>query len=431
MNREYDVIVVGSGAGGATVACEMTRAGKRVLLLERGGRTRIMGSTLTVAFSLERFGLTRSNEKNTVVFGNNYGGLSLLSAGCAIPPPKTIFEPIGIDLRAETEAARKEMWIQLLPDELMGAINLRLLEAANDAGFHWKPVENFIDATKCRPDCGACMLGCPTGAKWNARVYADEAVANGADLLLHTTVSSVLVENNKAIGVEGRRMGRKEIYHAKAVVLSAGTGNVHILRKAGIQEAGNGFCCDWLQFVGGIIPGMRTGRSNPMTVGTMEHYESDGIAILPVFPNWAQFAVMLGFMGWKALGNLAHFRRYTGLMVKIRDDREGAIHSAASFSKPLTSGDVKKLDKGTAIIRKILKKAGADMERILVLKPTGAHPSVTCGIGRVVDTDLQTAVENLYCCDSSVFPAALGTPTVWTLVALGKRLGKHLSRKMG
>lgn len=96
--KEYDVIVVGSGAGGSTVAREMTSKGKKVLLLERGGRVNMMGNTLTMALILKHFGLTRSVEKNTVVFADNYGGLSNLTAGCAVAPPKIVFDPAGIDL---------------------------------------------------------------------------------------------------------------------------------------------------------------------------------------------------------------------------------------------------------------------------------------------------------------------------------------------
>ena len=85
-NQEFDVIVVGSGIGGTTVAREMTRRGKKVLILEKGGRTEMMGNTLTMAFILKNFGLLRSEEKYVVTVGDNYGGLSNLSAGCAAPP---------------------------------------------------------------------------------------------------------------------------------------------------------------------------------------------------------------------------------------------------------------------------------------------------------------------------------------------------------
>jgi choline dehydrogenase-like flavoprotein len=47
-NEHYDVIVVGSGAGGSAVAHRLTKAGKRVLLLEKGGRLPRDGSTLDV-----------------------------------------------------------------------------------------------------------------------------------------------------------------------------------------------------------------------------------------------------------------------------------------------------------------------------------------------------------------------------------------------
>lgn len=430
MVKEYDVIVVGSGAGGSTVAREMTRRNKKVLLLERGGRTNMMGNTLTMAMILQHFGLTRSKEKHVVVFADNYGGASNLTAGCAIPPPKVVFDRVGVDLTEEAEEAREELWIQRLPDNLIGDANLRLLDAANDVGYNWGKIENFIDADKCLANCADCMLGCKTGAKWTARIYGDEAVMNGADLKLHTTINKVIVENGKVVGVEGRRFGKKVKYYGKAVVLSAGTFNTNILRRAGISEAGKGFCCDWLQFVGGIIPGVNTTKANPMTVGTLEHYESDGLVVLPVFPNWSQFAVILWFMGIKYLPKFPNFWKYSGLMVKIRDETVGEVFKDMSFSKPVTETDRKKLDKGVDIIKRILRKAGAKEDTILALDPSGAHPSATCRIGDVVDSNLETSIENLYCCDASVFPSSLGTPTVWTVVSLAKRLSRHLDSEL-
>jgi len=35
------------------------------------------------------------------------------------------------------------------------------------------------------------------------------------------------------------------------------------------------------------------------------------------------------------------------------------------------------------------------------------------------------------CCDAGVMPSALGLPVMWTVVALGKRLGKHLDVRSG
>ena len=46
----------------------------------------------------------------------------------------------------------------------------------------------------------------------------------------------------------------------------------------------------------------------------------------------------------------------------------------------------------------------------------------------MVDGDLQTAVKNLYVCDASVFPEALGLPTVLTIISFAKRLSDHLLR---
>ena len=48
MAGEHDVIIVGSGAGGSAAAYRLIKAGKRVLLLEKGGVLPRDGSTLDV-----------------------------------------------------------------------------------------------------------------------------------------------------------------------------------------------------------------------------------------------------------------------------------------------------------------------------------------------------------------------------------------------
>lgn len=43
------------------------------------------------------------------------------------------------------------------------------------------------------------------------------------------------------------------------------------------------------------------------------------------------------------------------------------------------------------------------------------------------DRDLQTKVDNLFVCDSSVFPQAPGMPPILTIAALAKRLARTLA----
>jgi len=164
----------------------------------------------------------------------------------------------------------------------------------------------------------------------------------------------------------------------------------------------------------------------PMSVGSLEFYESDGIAIVPVFPNWSMYAALLAFMGPKYLRNFHRFWKLSGIMVKVRDETAGEFYKGVSFSKKVSKVDQMKLDKGVDIIKKVFRQAGAKDSSILALNAQGAHPSATCRIGDVVDSNLETQIKNLYCCDASVLPTSLGLPVVWTVVALGKRLSNHL-----
>ena len=85
VERETEVIVVGTGAGGATIARELSRKGKRVLMLERGARhRRLFGTHLGVVRMLDKFGFIQLESlQNMFLLDSNMPQQKNLSAkGC-------------------------------------------------------------------------------------------------------------------------------------------------------------------------------------------------------------------------------------------------------------------------------------------------------------------------------------------------------------
>ena len=133
-----EVVVVGTGPGGATVARELARAGRSVLLLERGRaerNSRWYGTYLGALRYLERSGLFFTPEGIQVVVPSMVGGATGVFAGCAAPPPPWLHERYGIDIRAEVEETIRELGIAPLPPELRGTASTRLAQAAQSLGY--------------------------------------------------------------------------------------------------------------------------------------------------------------------------------------------------------------------------------------------------------------------------------------------------------
>ena len=113
-------------------------------------------------------------------------------------------------------------------------------------------------------------------------------------------------------------------------------------------------------------------------------------------------------------------------MIKLKDEVSGGVLPDGSISKPLTALDRDRLRHGEEAARRILAEAGADPGTFFTSALRGTHPSATVRVGTMLDTRLRTEIAGLYVCDASVFPEALGRPTVLTIVALGKRLAADL-----
>jgi len=429
------VIVVGSGAGGGTIARELAQAGLDVLILEKGrNHKHFMGTHFAAGLMADNLGMRFSTEGLQCIRAITTGGSTMMYCGTFADPPPFIKEKLGIDLSAEIEEFKKDTGVSRLPERFLEGSSLMLLEAANQLGYHWEVFEKFLDADKCKEGCSDCMLGCPTGAKWTARCFVEEARQNGATLVNGIAVDQVLHKNGRAIGVRALRGTELIDFRAPLVILAAGgLGSAPILNRTGIWEAGQGIFVDPLVFVGGVYPGKapRAGTCyNPnMSVGTWEFQQSEGFVLSPLVDPWMIFMAQMALVSIPKVLKIFRYRRWMSIMVKAKDDMSGEIRHNETFSKPLSDADMARLDRGCQVSKEILIKAGCSEKSIVRGPVRGAHPGGACRIGDVVDINLQTKIENLYVSDASVFPQALGTPLVATVAAMNKRLARHLLKQ--
>lgn len=422
-----DVAVVGSGPGGATVARELAKRGKKVVILERGKNPKWTGNLFSTLFIIDKRSLLFPGKSVRVGRALTIGGSSTIYCGTAVPPPDWIRTNYKIDLSEFVEEARMEIGMKPLPERLIGPASQRIMKAARDLGLDWNPLDKFIDPEKCELKCPHCMLGCSRGAVWTARKYVEEAVESGATLLTQALVDRILMEDKSAAGVSARTPKGQIMVEAKVTVLAAGgMATPVLLQRTGMSNVGQGLFVDPLIITYGNCRGFSSGRDIPMTAGTLE-FAPEGILMTDLAYPWPFYLLNAYWKGWRYVPKILGYGSAIGIMTKIRDGLSGRIGPDGNVSKPITDEDRQKLDKGASIAEKILKQAGADPRSIYTSPVGAAHPGGTVRIGQGVDTDLKTPIGNLYVCDTSIIPEPSGIPPVWTVIAFGKRLARRLS----
>jgi choline dehydrogenase-like flavoprotein len=430
-NYKADVIVVGSGPGGAALSRELSRQGKRVLLLERGidhRAKRYYGTYLGPLLYSERMSLLFTKEGLNIIRPMMVGGATSMYCGSAAPPPDWFKERYGVDIDQEVSETIEELEIAPLTEELRGTASTRIAQAAQALGYDWYPLPKFIRPhVAAKLDCGAkCMLGCSCGAKWNAGEYVDEAVKLGAELNTRAHIKKVLIEDGHAVGVEGSLGGQPFTANAPVVVLAAGgIGTPRILQASGMPQAGQGMAMDTTVMVYGFIKERGIGNEPPMT-WAWENQEA-GYMLSTLLDPWLLFPLINVTKGLKYPLYWPRWNRTLGVMIKLKDDISGGVFPDGSISKPMTKSDSQRLKEAEHVCHRILIEAGADRSSIFTSPLRGTHPSATVRIGEMLDVDLQTEVQGLYVCDASAFPEALDRPTVLTIIGMARRLAKHLN----
>ncbi|MBI4516648.1 MAG: GMC family oxidoreductase [Deltaproteobacteria bacterium] len=430
VKKQTEVVVVGSGPGGATAARQLARAGKKVILLERGQdyrRKAYYGTYVGALTYADRHTLLFTKEGLNVIRPLMLGGATSMYCGSAARPPAWVKERYGIDLDAYIDETIAEIGIAPLAPAERGKASTRIAEAALALGYQWEPLMKFIrPARSSHFSCGAkCMLGCRCGAKWNAAEWVDQAVAAGCELMTEARVDDLIIEGGQVGGVRGKLAGQPFEVAAEVVVLAAGgIGTPLILQRAGFFEAGRGLAMDTTVMVCGLSQDQGIGEEPPMTWG----YTNDevGYMLSTLIDPWLLFPMMAVLKSPRHLFKWPAWSRALGVMIKIKDEVSGGVTLDGDISKPMTERDQFRLNHGAIVAHRILARAGADPDSIFITPLRGTHPSATVRIGELLDEHLQTKVENLYVCDASTFPEALDRPTVLTIIGLAKRLAAHL-----
>ncbi|UCC49265.1 MAG: GMC family oxidoreductase N-terminal domain-containing protein, partial [Gemmatimonadota bacterium] len=98
--RAYDIVIIGSGAGGGTVAQELAplcRDGVRIVVLEKGPRLRddeFSGREIEMAQALyeQGGGLLTASGSLTLAIGSCYGGSTTVYTGTSLIAPKRVIQ---------------------------------------------------------------------------------------------------------------------------------------------------------------------------------------------------------------------------------------------------------------------------------------------------------------------------------------------------
>lgn len=389
-------IVVGSGAGGGTVAKELSARGHDVLLIERG-------PAIQEQDALKHYANVDAGIKLMRVFC--LGGTTTVSSGNGLRCLEAELKALGIDLSREFAEAERELGVAELPDELIGEGTLRIMDAARAIGFPVRKMPKFIDPTLCIRD-GSCGFGCPTSARWSSTHSIRQAMKDGAKVITESKVEAVLTRHGEVAGVQcaGRKIADD------LVVLAAGALETpRLLRPLGLPTSP--LFADTFATIGGVCRG--AGFNDDVPMGA--YISFNGGLLMPHYSR--QLLTLMQDQGLQVgPGDIL------GMMVKIRDEDAGMV--GETVVKGVTAKDAEFLAAGASIAGIILEEAGTDPGTFVVAPLRGPHPGGTARIGVTVDEKLETSVSGLYVADASVLPAAPGGPPILTIVALAKRAAR-------
>lgn len=488
LSLSADLVIIGSGAGGAVVAAEAAAAGLNVVVLEEGPH-----------ITAERHGEMRPSESLrhlwrdggmgfalplgdspliNVTMGRCVGGSSMLTGGVCFRTPEEVLAEWSNDMGLADLSARGldpfytevegRVHVEPVP-EVMRSESTRLYGLGLAArGKSLKPLRRNTH------DCvghGQCNFGCPKQAKRSVDLsFLPRAFEHGARVISDCRVDRIIMNGDTATAVvgrllspDGRAAGRVRLA-AKRVVVSCGAWHSPLLLK----RSGLGRASPALGKHLTLHPSFRSlarfdqpvrGWEGALQSAFCDAFMREGITLVSLFvPVGVLAATMPGFgpRHHRRAAAMPHIAMFGGLI----HDLAGGVVRRGIGREPFVTYRMAKRDR--ALIPRLMRlmaeiwfDAGAKevFLPILGLEPVTAdslrsldltqvkapriecasqHPLGSCRMALsaqhgVVDMSGRVhGTQNLYVADGSVIPTSLGVNPQLTIMAMALRIARGL-----
>jgi choline dehydrogenase-like flavoprotein len=466
MKDRFDVVVVGSGAGGGVVAGELAQRGRNVLLLETGPHrtaadfARWEAKATHDLFWPLRLAPLPSGEPVAFLAGRCVGGTTTINTKVALRaherdvakwhPASGLTNDRGepfaaADLAPYYDRVEQVLGVRERSDWPKSVLTVE--RGFRALGSELEPVRSYTDSNCMR--CGSCLQGCSTNAgKSTMNTYIADALASEQlDLRPNATVERVVIDGSEATGVEYVDAdGERHVVPAGVVVVAAGALNTpQLLVRSGLENAsiGRNLGIHPIRLVYGLFDDAQDAHMvYPITTHCMEHqHDEDGGFVIEAttIQDPISFATTLAdesgpLWGPRLVEAAKGFRRWIGLLALANDDNNSVVavdeSGAERFDVDLRPNELERLDSAVAFSRSALEAAGAT--QICWTGIASTHVQGTCRLGddparSVVDRNGESHdVQRLFVGDASLVPRTLSVNPSLTIMALATRLADHL-----
>jgi choline dehydrogenase-like flavoprotein len=489
---ECEVVVVGTGAGGAAAAYELASRGRAVLLLEEGDyhrRSSFDGRTSTAYRNLYReqgTTIALGNVSIPVFAGRAVGGSTVINSGTCYRAPERTFSywrhRYGLPQVFSSEGLapyyeRVEAMLGVAPGNPLhlGAIAGIIARGADHLGLTHKAL------SRNAPDCdgqGVCCFGCPTGAKRSTDVsYVPAALGKGAQLVTAARVDFVDIVAGRARGVTavvgdpslGKNRPRLRV-KAEAVIVAGGTLMTPLLLEQSKACLSSGMLGKNLSVhpatkVLALFDERLDAWNGIPQSYAIDHYADEGMMFEGGSMPLDVTALGVLWTGARFMELMEQFPYLATFGFMIQEKSRGSVRRGPN-GRPLmlyhlNEEDTRRMQRGVEILCEVYQAAGArkvfpfvaghdevttkdELARLRAsrigagdMDMAAFHPLGTCRIGTdparsCIGPDHEAHdVEGLYVCDGSAVPSSLGVNPQMTIMALALRAAEIVDMRLG